>query len=543
MAATGTYQRGAARAARPAQASAGRQRPAARRRGEGGSSGFVADQERKIFGVPERFMRPRLILIATVALLTAFGCLMIYSASSISSLTSDALGNDPAYYVKKQVLFILIGTALAFVVAKVDYHELTGGRWSRPMWALMVLVLVLVFTPVAGHSTYGASRWISVPLIGRLQPSEFAKIGIIWLAAGVCQQYFDDGTLDQREFIKQGILAAVVPAVLIIAQPDKGTTMVIGVALLAMLFFAGFDRRALGVIAFVAFVGMVFLSFKDSYSLKRIQIMLDPFQDYYDDGYQLAQGQYAFGSGGLFGVGIGMSRMKYSYLPMAHNDFIFAVIGEECGLVGTLAVVAAFGVIAWQGMKIARCASDLSGRLIAVGCTTILVFQMLLNVCGVIGLFPLSGKPIPFLSYGGSSIMASLIIVGALVSVSVHSSLPETVHDRTRRTWQQVDDAGQPGSLTFVGEATPRSARAGAYQQRGDAGRAQAGQPTGRAQGGASGMPFRVVAGGAQGRARGQARPQRGRVTTDANGRRRIDLGPSASDRLRGGSDGPRTRR
>ena len=209
--------------------------------------------------------------------------------------------------------------------------------------------------------------------------------------------------------------------------------------------------------------------------------------------------------------------------------------GEECGLVGTLGVLAAFGVIAWQGMKIARCASDLSGRLVAVGCTSLLAFQMLLNVCGVIGIFPLSGKPIPFLSYGGSSIMASLLIVGALVSVSVHSSLPETVHDRTRRTWQQVADESDPGSLTFVSDARPRSAR-GAVRQ----------QAQGRGAGSAhpqTPSPFRVVAGGAQGRSGGQARPQRGRVTTDANGRRRIDLGPSASDRLRGGSDGPRTRR
>ena len=352
MAVTGTYQRGAGRRAaasqaRSGQAGASRPRPAARRRGEkGGVGGAVQRTERKIFGVPERFMRPRLILIATVVLLTAFGCLMIYSASSISSLTSDALGNDPAYYLKKQLQFIALGGVAAFVLAKVDYHEFTNGRASMPMWGAMLVVLVLVFTPIAGQSTYGASRWISLPLIGNLQPSEFAKIGIVWLAAGVCQQRFDDGTIDDAQFVKNGVLAAVLPLVLIVVQPDKGTTMVIGVALLAMLFFAGFDRRYLGIIALVALAGMVFLSVKDSYSLRRIQIMLDPFQDYYNDGYQLAQGQYAFGSGGLFGVGIGMSRMKYSYLPMAHNDFIFAIIGEECGLVGTLGVLAAFGVIA-----------------------------------------------------------------------------------------------------------------------------------------------------------------------------------------------------
>ena len=189
MAVTGTYQRGAGRRAAASQARSGqagvsRPRPAARRRGEkGGVGGAVQRTERKIFGVPERFMRPRLILIATVVLLTAFGCLMIYSASSISSLTSDVLGNDPAYYLKKQLQFIALGGVVAFVLAKVDYHEFTNGRASMPMWTAMVVVLVLVFTPIAGQSTYGASRWISLPLIGKLQPSEFAKIGIVWLAA------------------------------------------------------------------------------------------------------------------------------------------------------------------------------------------------------------------------------------------------------------------------------------------------------------------------------------------------------------------------
>ena len=500
-----------------------------RRQGRAQGQGRV---EKTIFGVPERFMRPRLILIAAVVLLTAFGCLMIYSASSISCLTSESLGNDPFFYVKRQLGFIALGGVAAVALAKFDYHTFTD-RMARPLWLATVAVLVLVFTPIAGHSTYGASRWISLPLIGRLQPSEFAKIAILWVVAGICQRRFEEGSLGEHDFRVQLAISVLVPLTLIVAQPDKGTTMVITVALLAMLWFAGFDKRLVALLAGLGLAGFVVLTFKDSYALKRVLTMLDPFEDYYGDGYQLAQGQYAFGSGGLFGVGIGMSRMKYSYLPMAHNDFIFAIIGEECGLVGTLAVVAAFGLIAWEGMQIAKCASDLSGRLLAVGCSTILVFQMLLNVCGVIGIFPLSGKPIPFLSYGGSSILASLIIVGALVSVSVHSHLPETVHDRTRQTWHQVEsDAAVPGSLTFVGEATPRSAR-GASRPAPSAGPRQA-----------QGRPFRVVDGGArQSRPRGSERPQRGRVTTDANGRRRIDLGPSASDRLRGRGDGPRTGR
>ena len=207
-------------------------------------------------------------------------------------------------------------------------------------------------------------------------------------------------------------------------------------------------------------------------------------------------------------MGIGYSRQKYSYLPMAHNDFIFAVIGEECGLAGTLGLIAGFLVFLWAGLQIARHAPDLAGRLVAAGCTSIVVIQLFLNVLGVIGMFPLSGKPIPFVSYGGSSIIASLMLVGIVTSVSVHSRLPETAHDSARRSWREVGDAPGASGLSLVGEPTPRSARSSAPA--------------------ASSRPgLRVVEGGARGRA-GSA-PPRGRVT-ESGGRRRIDLGPSATE-------------
>ena len=153
----------------------------------------------------------------------------------------------------------------------------------------------------------------------------------------------------------------------------------------------------------VGIVGVLANSLKDDYSRARIVAVLNPWSDPTGSGYQLIQGFYAFGSGGLFGVGIGMSKQKYSYLPMAYNDFIFAVVGEELGLVGTLGLLAAFGVLAWAGFRIARYAPDMCGRLIAAGCTSLIIIQLLVNVCGVLGLIPLSGKPVPFVSYGGST--------------------------------------------------------------------------------------------------------------------------------------------
>lgn len=481
----------------------GRQAPAARGRARRGGAA-----EGTLFGVPERFMRPRLILIASVGILVAFGVLMVYSASSVTALASTG---DAAYYLKRQLAFSVAGVICAVALAVMDYRVWVR-RFLTPIWIATVGLLALVI--VAGtDNDMGATRWINLGFFD-LQPSEFAKITIVFTAANLAERYFEEGSLDGGGFVKLSVAGVGLPLVLIVVQPDKGTTMVLGLTIVVMGYLAGVPKRYLAALLGMGLVGFLAISLKDDYSRQRLLTMLDPWSDPFDTGYQLIQGFYAFGSGGLLGVGIGFSRQKYSYLPMAHNDFIFAVIGEECGLLGTLGVLAGFAVFMWAGFQIARYAPDLSGRLVAAGCTTLVIVQLLLNVCGVLGLFPLSGKPIPFLSYGGSSILASMMIVGMIASVSLHSSLPETAHDGARRTWQIEDDRrGSGGGLTFVGEPRPRSAR-GASPQRGRQGRG-----------------LTVVDGGT--RARG---------STGRGSRGRIDLGPSAGERLRGRGRGPRTR-
>ena len=265
-----------------------------------------------------------------------------------------------------------------------------------------------------------------------LQPSEFAKITVVLVGATLLSRYDEGASL--REIVPLFVGAVLVPFVLVLLQPDKGTVMICGVTLVAMAYFAGVPAKWCVAVLAAAVAVMVALSFKDAYSRSRITTMLDPWEDEYGTGYQLIQGFYAFGSGGIFGVGIGMGRQKYSYLPMAYNDFILAVIGEECGLVGTVGVLVAFAVMLYAGFQIARFAPDLCGRLIACGSVSLLVIQMLLNVSGVIGNFPLSGKPIPFLSYGGSSIISSLMLVGLVYSVSRQSRLPLTEHDAVSYT-------------------------------------------------------------------------------------------------------------
>ena len=483
-------------------------------------------REHEVFGVPARFMSPRLIFCVCVVVLSLFGLLMIYSASSVTSLISADTNFDPAYYVKRQAIFLAAGTVAALVLASIDYHTWSGSILTG-VWVLTVVMLLAIFASSMGQGAYGASRWIGIGSFS-LQPSEFAKVTVVLTAANLAQRYFDDATIDFDRFVKLMGAGVGIPLILILAQPDKGTTMVLAATLLVMGYLAGLPRNLILGIAGVGIVGFLILSLRDDYSRARIVTMFNPWRDYYGDGYQLIQGFYAFGSGGLFGVGLGFSRQKYSYLPMAHNDFIFAVIGEELGLVGTLGMLAVFALLGWAGARIAKNAPDLAGRLIASGCTGLIIIQLLVNVCGVLGMIPLTGKPVPFISYGGSTIVTCMLLSGLTVSVSRASRLPETVYDQARGRWN-VDEreqgdgrafdavegfGGTHGEETFVYDPTPRSART---QTAFDA------HSTDLAQ-----SPFRVVEGGA-GRSRGASDSQ-------PSGRSRIDLGPSATERLRGGS-------
>ena len=484
-----------------------------------------SSQAKGRFGaIPERFMQPRLVLLVSTAILVCFGLVMIYSASSISAMTSEDMGYNPFYYVQRQLGFAAAGVALAFIVSRIDYRAVVR-NFQVPIWIVTFGMLAIIFTPIAGADAYGATRWISIGPFS-FQPSEFAKITILISVSYLAQQYFIDQTIDQMEFFKKFAIAALAPLLLILAQPDKGSTLIIVGTLLVIGYLADVDRRVLATIAVAGFIGFAFLSLKDDYSRARVVTMLNPWADYYGAGYQLAQGFYAFGSGGIFGVGFGFSRQKYSYLPMAHNDFIFAVIGEELGFIGVLGLLAVFGALVWAGFKIARYAPDLTGRLIAAGCTSMFIIQAFVNIGGVLGLLPLSGKPLPFISYGGSTIMSSILMVGLLMSVSRQSRLPETEYDRQRASWsiaEEQDTFDAPGfaGLTMVdggvgvGTPLPRSSR-----------------PKSSAQ--SSARPSRGVL-----RSRDDDAPQ-GRITTDASGRRRIDLGPSASDRLRGSNTRPR---
>ena len=485
---------------------------------------------------PARIMAPRVLVVALALGLTLFGLVMIFSASSVKAVSATG---DAWAYVLRQARFAGIGLVAAAFIVAVDYHH-----WCRAVLPLtwLVTIVLLVFVELFGTETNGATRWVMIGSFS-LQPSEFAKVTILMAAVNIANDFLGERSVDLVGMLLRLGLFVAAPLVLILVQPDKGTTGIVIVMLLAVAVSAGFPGSVAAkvVIAGIALALVVTLS--DSYSRARLFTMLDPWADQYDDGWQLTQGFIAFGSGGLFGRGVGMSVQKYSWLPESHNDFIFAIVGEELGLVGALCLLAAFALLFREMLKVAHDAPDLEGRLLATGATALLCSQLFLNVAGVLGMFPLSGKPLPFISYGGSSIISCLMVVACVVNVSLRSSLPETVHDVRRRQMTLADED------TGVGEAHVRSASAGL-------GRASS-VPIGAAAGSARGL--RVVeggsgreavgggvadggvAGGFDGRCAGGGGIAGGGQRAGGGGRGRIDLGPSASERLRSGT-GPRVR-
>lgn len=512
-------------------------------------------EERLIFGVPARFMVPRITLAITTFGLVALGMLMIYSASSITALTDPDVKYNAAYYVVKQLRACAIGLVALLVIAKVDYH-VWAERGLVLIWIATVVLLLLIFTKLS-HDAYGATRWISIGGFS-LQPSEFAKITVILTGANIATRYYDEHSVDYQMFGKMMVLGVGVPLALIVLQPDKGTTIICAATLLCMCYLAGMPLRHIGAILGVGVAFILVISLRSQYSLERITTMFNPWKEQHGAGYQLIQGFYALGSGGLFGVGVGLSGQKYSYLPMAHNDFIFAIIGEELGFMGTVTMLLVFMALGWAGYRIARYAPDLTGRLIAAGCTSMLLIQLFVNVLGVLGVIPLTGKPIPFVSYGGSSILSSLLLVGFIASVSLDSELPETAYDSRRRDWE-VAEGGEEELFSLVGEATPRSSRAAdsyaatpapSFSVIGGGRRSSSAEAPARRsstlgssarRSTSSPAPYaRSTSPEALRASRSLAENMVGRITIDSNGRRRIDLGPDASSRLRSARGGSR---
>lgn len=370
---------------------------------------------------------PRIVMLLAVLALTLLGFVMIYSASSISAISENA---DAASYLIDQLKFAAVGVVAALVLWKLIPYRFWAGPAMWVIWGIAVVLLIL--TALTGLSALGAQRWLSLGPIS-LQPSEFVKIAIVLAAARLFSD-FRAGAVDMRTFIVQILLVIVAPtAFLFTTQSDLGTTAIIAVGILSVMWLGEVPLRTMiiVVIGFVLFA--IAATVISSYRGDRF-LYLNPWNDGQDGqgrGYQIIHSYYAFSEGGIFGSGLGNSREKYLYLPESETDFIYAIIGEELGLIGAFAVIVVFLAFLWAGMRIARAAADDYGAMVAGALTIMLVFQAFLNIGCAIGVFPTTGKPLPFISSGGSSLIASFMMVGIIMAVS-EDVAGKSIHDRRR---------------------------------------------------------------------------------------------------------------
>ena len=386
------------------------------------------------------------ILVLVTLGLTAFGLVMVYSATSAPAALG---GGDPVFYLKRESIYAAIGVVLLMVGSRIDYRSL---RYFAPVLMLTSLALCAAVL-VVGQEVNGARRWLGVGSL-TFQPSELAKLSLaIWCAAYLARR---PAPKTLKELWRPIGITTGLFAGLILLEPDLGTVISIGIVLGAILIVSGVPLRVLaggGAIAMA--LGLAAIWF-EPYRRERFLSFLDPWHDAQGAGFQTLQAIIGFGSGGIFGTGIGQGVAKVNYLPEAHTDMIFATIGEELGLVGAMAVIAAYGAFAYAGLRVALRCRDPFGKRLAAGLTTLVCGQALINLAAVLGLAPLTGITLPFVSYGGSSLVVSLASVGVLLNIAGHGGAARAqVPDRSR------------------GDGRPRAAVA---RGRGGAGRARGGR-------------------------------------------------------------------
>src|SRR5688500_9043035 len=353
-------------------------------------------------------------LFAGVVALALFGVIMVYSASAV---VATAENHTQYHYVIRQGVWTLVGLGAMYTGMRLDYGLLRSGKIAYGLLALVLVLLVAVF---AFPPINGARRWIRLSGVFSMQPSELSKLAlIIFLARFLERRAGREGDF-WRTFVPAVFVTGVL-ALLVVAEPDLGTSMMLAVICTVMLFTAGARLKHMALAAAPALAGVAALLLFVPWRLKRVLVFLDPWADPQGSGYQVVQSLLAVGSGGVHGLGFTEGRQKMFFLPFAYSDFIFAVVSEELGLFGALAVVALFGLFLWRGMRAALRAPDRFGMLLGVGIVTGIVAQALFNMSVVLSLLPTKGIPLPFISYGGSSLVPTLFSVGVLLNISQHA--------------------------------------------------------------------------------------------------------------------------
>lgn len=348
------------------------------------------------------------VLMAVTLILSALGLVFIYSASSYGAQVQL---DDAFHYVKTQTLALVLGVFAMLALSFVDASRLK--KISPLLYVAGLVLLALVFVPVIGVESYGAKRWLNLGFF-TIQPSEYAKFFMVMMIA----RFASVKDMSKFSNVIVALLIGGVVCVLLILEPNMSITMCAVGVIFIMLFASGIKISHLLLLVVPALIGAIVLIVAEPYRMQRLLAFLDPWKSPLEEGYQLIQSYYALGSGGLFGVGLFQSRQKYLFLPFAESDFILSVIGEETGLVGVAFIMSLFLIIAIRGVKIAREARDRYSCYLAVGITAVTTVQAILNMAVVCGAVPPTGLPLPFMSAGGSSLVAYLGAVGILLSIS-----------------------------------------------------------------------------------------------------------------------------
>ncbi|MGO1369342.1 MAG: putative lipid II flippase FtsW [Senegalia sp. (in: firmicutes)] len=354
------------------------------------------------------------LMISTI-ILVFIGIIMVFSSSYPDAYYKM---NNPYYFLKKQLIFAVLGLFVMIFFMNFKYNRLA--KLSKLIFLGAIILDALLFTPL-GVESGGATRWVRI-FGNTIMPSDAIKFAAIVLMATFLAKK-KDGIRNFWNGLLPALIIIGFSAALIIIQPDLSTSATLAVTLVAMLFIAGAKMSHLMGIGAIGIAGLGFAIAGESYRLKRMMVFMDPFKDPTGAGWQVVQSLYALGSGGLFGVGLGKSKQKFFYLSEPYNDFIFSIIGEELGFVGSVIVIILFLIIIWRGIKIALTAKDLFGCYLASGITALIAIQALIHIGVVTSSLPPTGIPLPFVSAGGTSLVMFMASVGILLNISRHVSL------------------------------------------------------------------------------------------------------------------------
>ena len=352
-------------------------------------------------------------LLIAVIILSLFGLLMIYSSSNI---WAEYKFNDPYKYLKSQAIFLILGYIIIYIVSKINYQIYY--KYSNIILFICIILLVLVLIPGIGSVRNGSRSWFGIGSFG-IQPSEFAKLGIIIFTS----KYLNNNKIKSiKSSVFPILLIVILLFGLIMLQPDFGTGVILVMTIITMLFVSGVNMSFFIKLGILGLLGIVVLVIIAPYRLERITSFLNPWADPLGSGFQIIQSLYAIGPGGLLGMGLGNSIQKHFYLPEPQTDFIFSIISEELGFAGVLIVATLFVTIIKRGLNISLNQEDNFAKYLAFGISFSLAFQTILNLMVVVGLIPVTGVTLPFLSYGGSSLLVSMIGIGILLNISKYNS-------------------------------------------------------------------------------------------------------------------------